>query len=81
MLAWPTSACIAWIIGLTRPVFDLFDHPISWRDIVLMDSRRTAPIADAPGRDELRLGIDCNPCPNISSLFWSLANSTVRCLQ
>jgi predicted tellurium resistance membrane protein TerC len=29
-------ASIAWIIGLTRPVFDLFDHPISWRDIVLM---------------------------------------------
>ena len=29
-------ACIAWIIGLTRPVFDLFDHPTSWRDIVLM---------------------------------------------
>ena len=29
-------ASIAWIIGLTRPVFDLFNHPISWRDIVLM---------------------------------------------
>jgi predicted tellurium resistance membrane protein TerC len=29
-------ASIAWIIGLTRPVFDLFDHPVSWRDIVLM---------------------------------------------
>jgi predicted tellurium resistance membrane protein TerC len=29
-------ASIVWIIGLTRPVFDLFDHPISWRDIVLM---------------------------------------------
>ena len=29
-------ACIAWIIGLTRPVFDLFNHPISWRDVVLI---------------------------------------------
>jgi predicted tellurium resistance membrane protein TerC len=29
-------ASIVWIIRLTRPVFDLFDHPVSWRDIVLM---------------------------------------------
>jgi predicted tellurium resistance membrane protein TerC len=29
-------ASIAWIIGLTRPVFDLFGHPVSWRDIVLV---------------------------------------------
>jgi predicted tellurium resistance membrane protein TerC len=29
-------ASIAWIIGLTRPLFDLFSHPVSWRDIVLI---------------------------------------------
>jgi predicted tellurium resistance membrane protein TerC len=29
-------ASIAWIIGLTRPLFDLFGHAISWRDIVLI---------------------------------------------
>jgi predicted tellurium resistance membrane protein TerC len=29
-------ASIAWIIGLTQPLFDLFDHPVSWRDIVLV---------------------------------------------
>ena len=29
-------ASVAWIIGLTRPVFDLFGHPLSWRDIVLI---------------------------------------------
>lgn len=29
-------ASIAWIIGLTRPVFDLFGHPFSWRDLVLI---------------------------------------------
>jgi len=29
-------ASIAWIIGLTRPVFDLLGHPVSWRDIVLV---------------------------------------------
>jgi predicted tellurium resistance membrane protein TerC len=29
-------ASIAWIIGLTRPVFYLFGHPVSWRDIVLI---------------------------------------------
>jgi predicted tellurium resistance membrane protein TerC len=29
-------ASIAWIIGLTRPVFDLFGHPVSWRDLVLI---------------------------------------------
>ncbi len=29
-------ASIAWIIGLTQPVFDVFDHPVSWRDVVLI---------------------------------------------
>jgi predicted tellurium resistance membrane protein TerC len=29
-------ASIAWIMGLTRPVFDLFGHSVSWRDIVLI---------------------------------------------
>ena len=27
---------IVWIIGLTRPVFDVFGQPVSWRDIVLI---------------------------------------------
>jgi predicted tellurium resistance membrane protein TerC len=29
-------ASIAWIIGLTRPLFELLGHPVSWRDIVLI---------------------------------------------
>ena len=29
-------ASITWIIGLTRPLFELFAHPVSWRDIVLI---------------------------------------------
>ena len=29
-------ASIAWMIGLTRPLFDLFGHAVSWRDIVLV---------------------------------------------
>jgi predicted tellurium resistance membrane protein TerC len=29
-------ASIAWIIGLTKPLFDLFGHPVSWRDMVLV---------------------------------------------
>jgi predicted tellurium resistance membrane protein TerC len=29
-------ASIAWIIGLTRPVFELFEHGFSWRDIILI---------------------------------------------
>ena len=29
-------ASIAWIIGLTRPVFDLLGQSVSWRDIVLV---------------------------------------------
>jgi len=29
-------ASIAWIIGLTQPLFDLFGHQVSWRDIVLV---------------------------------------------
>ena len=29
-------ASIAWIIRLTAPVFELFDHGFSWRDIILI---------------------------------------------
>jgi predicted tellurium resistance membrane protein TerC len=29
-------ASIAWIAGLTHPAFTLYDHPISWRDLVLI---------------------------------------------
>jgi hypothetical protein len=29
-------ASIVWIIGLTRPVFDVFGQPVFWRDIVLI---------------------------------------------
>ncbi len=27
---------IAWVIGLTDPVMSVFDHPISWRDVILL---------------------------------------------
>jgi predicted tellurium resistance membrane protein TerC len=27
---------IAWIVGLTAPVFTLFDHAFSWRDLILI---------------------------------------------
>jgi predicted tellurium resistance membrane protein TerC len=29
-------ASIAWIMGLTQPVLELFDHAYSWRDIILV---------------------------------------------
>lgn len=29
-------ASIAWILGLTRPLFALFDHAFSWRDVILI---------------------------------------------
>jgi predicted tellurium resistance membrane protein TerC len=29
-------ASIAWIIGLTQPLFELFGQPVSWRDMVLV---------------------------------------------
>jgi predicted tellurium resistance membrane protein TerC len=29
-------ASIAWIIGLTQPVFEIFDRSISWRDLILI---------------------------------------------
>lgn len=29
-------ASIAWIVGLTAPVFSLFDHTFSWRDLILI---------------------------------------------
>ncbi len=28
-------ASIAWIIGLTEPIFSIFEHQVSWRDIIL----------------------------------------------
>ncbi len=27
---------ITWIVGLTAPLFTLFDHPFSWRDLILI---------------------------------------------
>src|SRR3546814_7316824 len=27
---------IAWIVGLTAPLFSLFDHTFSWRDLILI---------------------------------------------
>ena len=27
---------IAWIIGLTAPLFTVLDHPFSWRDLILI---------------------------------------------
>jgi predicted tellurium resistance membrane protein TerC len=29
-------SALAWIIGLVEPVFELFGHPVSWRDIILI---------------------------------------------
>jgi len=29
-------ASIAWIVQLTRPIFEAFGHPFSWRDIILI---------------------------------------------
>ena len=39
-LAWVTRllllAFAVWLVGLTRPLFSLFDHTISWRDLFLL---------------------------------------------
>lgn len=29
-------ASLSWIVSLTAPVFSVFDHPVSWRDIILI---------------------------------------------
>ena len=29
-------ATIAWIVGMTAPVFTAFGHPFSWRDLILI---------------------------------------------
>jgi predicted tellurium resistance membrane protein TerC len=29
-------ATVAWIVHLTDPVFEVLDHPVSWRDIILI---------------------------------------------
>jgi predicted tellurium resistance membrane protein TerC len=29
-------ATLAWIVGLVEPLFSVLDHPISWRDIILI---------------------------------------------
>lgn len=26
---------LSWLIGLSEPIFDVLDHPVSWRDIIL----------------------------------------------
>ena len=54
-------ASITWIIGLTRPLFDLFGRPVSWRDIVLITgglflvykgTREIHEGLEGPGRNE-----------------------------
>jgi len=27
---------LSWLIGLSAPIFDVMDHPVSWRDIILV---------------------------------------------
>ena len=27
---------IAWVVGLTQPIFELFGHAVSWRDVILI---------------------------------------------
>jgi len=27
---------VAWIVGLTRPIFEIAGHPVSWRDLILV---------------------------------------------
>ena len=27
---------LSWLIGLSQPVFEVMDHPVSWRDIILV---------------------------------------------
>lgn len=29
-------ASLSWIVGLTEPIFTIFDHPVSWRDVILI---------------------------------------------
>ncbi len=29
-------ASIAWIVGLTQPIFTIFDHAVSWRDVIML---------------------------------------------
>lgn len=29
-------ASIAWIVGLTQPIFTIFDHTVSWRDVIML---------------------------------------------
>ena len=42
---------IAWIIGLTQPLFELFGHSVSWRDIVLIAPEGTPTLAAPPVSD------------------------------
>src|ERR1700730_3237763 len=57
-----------------RPVSvagDLHSASQPFRDIThKFNNCRAASIADAPGRDELRVGADCNPRPNIAGCPW-----------
>src|SRR6266446_5016140 len=37
-----------------------------------LDRGRAAAIADAPGRHQLRIRVECNPGPEIASFFWGV---------
>jgi len=63
---------ITWLIGLTKPVFEIFDQPFSWRDIILISGglflifKATREIHHAFEDDE-----DPKVLTDVSGGFWS----------
>src|SRR5215469_8674740 len=82
-------ASIAWIIGLTRPLLELFGHPVSWRDIVLVGGglfllfkargRSTTPWKAMgrrrrrPPRGRALPASSCRSCCSMSSSRWTVS--------
>lgn len=72
-------ATLTWIMGLTQPVFELFDYDFSWRDIILIGgglfliAKATHEIhAEVEARDEIAAPRDAS-----QAFFWVVVQLTL----
>ncbi len=59
---------ISWIIGLTAPVFTIFDHTVSWRDLVLGGGGLFLLVKATMEIHHMTEGADAEEAPKTASL-------------